>query len=90
MANHLKSENGPAQGNSETDANGAFKKGHRKRGGRKRGTPNLMTPEFKAALMESADKIGSDGQGKEGLVGYLKALAVEDPAAFARLLGRCL
>jgi hypothetical protein len=49
---------------------GSFKKGHKKLGGRKRGTPNLIAYDLRKALLEAAYRIGYDGNGKDGCVGY--------------------
>ena len=49
---------------------GSFKQGHEKRGGRKRGTPNLLSIDYKKAILEAAYRIGQDGNGKNGVVGY--------------------
>jgi len=65
---------------------GSFQVGHRKLGGRKRGTPNKATREYREALIEVANLIGSDGKGKEGLVGYLTVIALYHPAVFVRML----
>jgi hypothetical protein len=45
-----------------------FQNGHRKFGGRKKGTPNVVTKDLKIATIEAATRIGSDGNGKDGLV----------------------
>ena len=49
---------------------GSFKKGHRKLGGRKRGTPNAFSPDYKQAILEAAHRVGHDGNGEDGAVGY--------------------
>ncbi len=61
---------------------GSFEPGHAKRGGRKKGTRNLITPEHKAALLEAADRVGYDGNGKDGAVGYFTYVAERDPDFF--------
>jgi hypothetical protein len=55
---------------------GSFKPGHRKLGGRKRGTPNALSADYKKAILEAAYRIGEDGNGKDGLVGYLQWIAL--------------
>jgi len=65
---------------------GSFQVGHRKLGGRKRGTPNKRTREYREALIEVANQIGSDGKGKEGLIGYLQVIAIYHPEVFVRML----
>ena len=62
------------------------KPGTPKTGGRKRGTPNKWTGEMREAILEAAHLEG----GKEGLVGYLRSLAKDNPNAFASLLGKLL
>jgi hypothetical protein len=37
---------------------------------REKGTPNRLSRETKGALVEAAARIGSDGTGKDGVVGY--------------------
>lgn len=57
-----------------------------KTGGRSKGTPNKTTALLKDAIMQAAELAG----GKEGLVGYLKAQATENPGPFMSLLGKVL
>jgi hypothetical protein len=61
---------------------GSFKQGHEKRGGRKRGTPNLLSIDYKKAILEAAYRIGQDGNGKNGIVGYLSWVAERHPRIF--------
>jgi hypothetical protein len=61
---------------------GSFKQGHEKRGGRKRGTPNLLSIDYKKAILEAAYRIGQDGNGKNGVVGYLLWVAERHPQIF--------
>lgn len=67
-----------------------FKPGHGKHGGRLKGVPNRVTRELKSAILEAAEKHGSDGKGRDGIVGYLFRLAKIEPKAFSALLGRIL
>ncbi len=76
----------PARARDASQRPGTFQKGHRKFGGRKKGTPNVITKDLKVAIVEAAHLVGSDGKGKDGLVGYLKALAAGDTRAFCSLL----
>ena len=69
---------------------GAFKKGHEKLGGRQVGTHNATTKLLKECILMAAELEGSDGNGKDELVGFLRRLANEDIRAFAMLLGRVL
>lgn len=65
--------------------------GNRKKtGGRKKGTPNKTTALLKEAILDAARLHGLDGQGQDGLTGYCRKLADEEPKAFAQLLGRVL
>jgi hypothetical protein len=68
---------------------GAFETGRAKRGGRKRGSRNLITPEHKAAVLEAADRVGYDGNGKDGVAGYFKYVWERDPTFFYGELYPC-
>jgi hypothetical protein len=68
----------------------SFKPGHEKLGGRKKGTPNKTSRATKQTLLEVASYVGSDGNGKDGLVGYYTWLAKRHPRIFVTLLGRLL
>lgn len=61
-----------------------------KTGGRSRGTPNKTTALLKEAILGAATLNGSDGKGKDGLMGYCAFLAKDEPKAFAQLLGKVL
>lgn len=63
----------------ERASDGRFKKGHIKRGGRKRGAPNLFTPDYRKAILEAAYRIGYDGNGKDGVLGYMRWLCERHP-----------
>lgn len=54
--------------------------------GRPKGVPNKTTALLKDAILQAAEKAG----GKEGLVGYLKKQATENPQSFLPLLGKVL
>ena len=71
--------------------------------GRKPGTPNKVSKLLKDAVLLAAEEVGyitykHDKKGKlvlsatgvDGLVGYLKYLAINEPRSFAILLGRVL
>ena len=58
--------------------------GRPKTGGRQKGTLNKTSALLKDAVLEAADIAG----GKEGLVGYLRSQARENPVAFMGLLGK--
>jgi hypothetical protein len=54
--------------------------------GRPKGSPNKTTALLKEAILKAAEEAG----GKDGIVGYLKAQAVENPGPFLTLLGKVL
>ena len=54
--------------------------------GRRKGVPNKTTALLKDAILKAAEQAG----GKEGLVGYLKKQAKEEPVSFLNLLGKVL
>lgn len=72
------------------DDNGKFKKGHGRKGGRKKGQQNKMTRDLKQAVLLAAQAAGRDGEGLDGLIGYLTRLAIDEPKSFAPLLGRMI
>jgi len=57
--------------------------------GRPKGSPNKTTGLLKDAILEAATNKG-DGEGKNGLVGYLQWAAKEHPGPFIGLLGKVL
>jgi len=58
-----------------------------KRGpGRPKGSKNKTSLALKEAILAAADEAG----GEDGLVGYLRVLAIENSSAFAGLLGKVL
>jgi hypothetical protein len=61
---------------------GSFKPGHKKLGGRKHGTPNLFSPDYKRAIFEAAYRIGYDGNGKDGAIGYFCWLRQRHPRIY--------
>jgi hypothetical protein len=58
--------------------------------GRPKGAPNRITKALKDAIILAAEEAGYDGQGKDGLTGYLRHVADTDVKAFCGLLGRVL
>tara|TARA_R110002126_G_scaffold291784_1_gene458086 strand:- start:12756 stop:13049 length:294 start_codon:yes stop_codon:yes gene_type:complete len=52
--------------------------------------PDKSTVLLKDALIEAAHMAGSDKQGTDGLVGYCRFLATEEPRTFATLIGKVL
>ncbi len=87
MTNPLRRGSAPGRARAASQRPGSFQVGHRKLGGRKRGTPNKATREYREALIEVANQVGSDGKGKEGLAGYLTVIAIYKPVVFVRMLG---
>lgn len=66
---------------------GQFGKGNR---GKPKGAVNKVTKALREAVVEAAEKVGEDGKGKDGAVGYLVMLAKKEPKSFAGLLGRAM
>lgn len=58
--------------------------------GRPKGSVNKTTAMLKEAILGAATTTGSDGKGKDGLMGYCGFLAKSEPKAFAQLLGKVL
>ena len=54
--------------------------------GRPKGVPNKNTTLLKEAILQAATEAG----GRDGLVGYLRQQAVDNPASFMALLGKVL
>jgi hypothetical protein len=65
----------PGRARPEDQRPGSFKPGHEKLGGRKRGTPNAISLDLKKAIIEAADRVGFDGNGKYGTVGFFMSVA---------------
>lgn len=59
--------------------------GGKRTGGRKAGTPNKINATLKEAILMAAE-----GAHLDGMVGYLKLQAQENPTAFMTLLGKVL
>lgn len=72
--------------------NGMFVKGNVRapNTGRAKGTRNRTTTLLKDAILTAATLVGENGKGKDGLVGYLKMLAVKEKVVYARLLEKVL
>ena len=82
MTNPLKRGSAPNRDHPDYERPGSFEPGHQKVGGRKRGTPNVLTADYKRAILEAAYRIGSDGNGRDGIVGYFAWVALYHPAIF--------
>ncbi len=48
--------------------------------------PSRVKQALRDAIKAAAASIGSDGQGKNGLTGYLRALGMTEPSTFGALL----
>ena len=62
----------------------------KKTGGRVAGTPNKVTTTLREAILLAAEETGRDGKGAQGVTGYCRRLADEQPIAFSQLLGKVL
>jgi len=58
--------------------------------GRPKGVKNKTTGLLKDAILKAAGLVGYDKQGKQGLVGYCRFLAENEPKAFSQLLGKVM
>jgi hypothetical protein len=58
--------------------------------GRPKGSQNRVTVALKQAIMLAADDVGEDGDGKDGVRGYMRRLALHEPAVFGQLLRRIM
>ena len=70
------------------NAHGQFERGSKALAGagRPRGSLNKTTTQLREAILGALEAAG----GKEGSVGYLRRLAIENSSAFASLLGKVL
>jgi hypothetical protein len=70
------------------NANGQFERGSKALAGAGRppGSLNKTTTQLREAILGALEAAG----GKEGAVGYLRRLAIENSSAFASLLGKVL
>lgn len=59
-----------------------------KTGGRQKGTPNKVSGQLKDAILEAAKRAGGGDQ--EGVIKYLQAQALANPAPFLSLIGKVL
>jgi hypothetical protein len=80
----------PGKAKTPRKPDGKFEKGIRPNPGRAKGVRNRTTTLLKDAILKAAELVGQDGKGKDGLVGYLKMLAVRERAVYARLLEKVL
>jgi hypothetical protein len=54
--------------------------------GRPKGSLNKFSRNLQEALLEAAHRLGRDGKGQDGLIGYLMWLGRKDPKSYAMLL----
>jgi hypothetical protein len=78
MPNNAKKKNPLARHSRATreKTKGSFGK-ERRSSGRPAGSKNFITREVKEGIIAAYNKIGSDGEGKDGLEGYLEFLGRE-------------
>jgi hypothetical protein len=62
-----------------------FQKGHKKLGGRKKGVLNKRSLSLSKITFAALERVGSDGQGTGGVVGYFISILKKDPRVGARL-----
>jgi len=86
MTNRFTRGSAPGRAQPEYLRPGSFKQGHKKLGGRKRGTPNILPIDYKKAIREAAYRIGQDGNGKNGVVGYFTWVLERHPGIFFTVL----
>jgi len=86
MTNPLKRGSAPGRERPDFQRPGSFKRRHQKHDGRKRGTPNAFSADYKRALFEAAYRIGYDGNGKNGAVGYFQWVRARHPLIFFGVL----
>ena len=67
-----------------------FQPGHPKLGGRKPGAVNKFTRLVKEAVLAGAEQVGSDGKGRDGLIGYMRRVALRHPDLFVPLLAKIM
>lgn len=60
--------------------------GKRPGSGRKKGIPNKLSGMLKEQILKAADEAGGD----DGIIGYLKTQARDNPGPFMALLGKVL
>jgi len=76
--------------NPNTKSGYSFRKGHKRLGGRVKGQVSKPKKMLRELLLQAAELEGSDGEGKDGILGLLRRLAKEDLRTFAILLGRVM
>jgi hypothetical protein len=91
-ASSTKASHLPGKATTPRKPNGKFAKGAPKpaTAGRAKGRRNKTTVMLKEAILKAAELCGSDGRGRDGMVGYLRMLASKERALFSRLLEKVL
>jgi hypothetical protein len=82
MKNSFDRGNSPGRARDDLERHEGFKRGHKKFGGRKKGTPNAIPASYKRAMLEATHRLGSDGNGKDGGIGYFSWVAKQDLTVF--------
>jgi hypothetical protein len=54
--------------------------------GRPKGAQNKLTRELRELILEAGERLGRDGKGEGGMLGYLMYLGFEVPSSYAVLL----
>jgi hypothetical protein len=72
----------------DREPNGRFRPGNN--GGRPRGMPNRINRTLRECVLLAGEIVGSDGRGRDGLLGYLTKVARHDPKTYCGLLGRLM
>lgn len=78
----------PKKDGRSRNGNPAFGKGQFK--GRQRGTVNKTTRELREGILDSAVRLGYDGKGKDGLVGFLMMLGEKWVPQYVTLLAKII
>jgi hypothetical protein len=90
MTNAFARGSAPGRARDASERSGSFKKGHKKLGGRQKGTPNALSPEYRKSVLEAAYRVGMDGNGSGGIVGYCMWIATCYPQVYLLLFARLL
>jgi hypothetical protein len=90
MTNPLNRGSAPGRARDASERPGSFKPGHAKLGGRKKGTPNAISANYAWAMLRAAQRVGSDGIGTDGIIGYLKMVLKRYPQVACVLFTRLL
>lgn len=59
-------------------------------GGRPKGSRNKFSALLQQAVPEAVERLGSDGNGKDELIGWLMGVAQKETVAYLQLLGKVL